>query len=283
MDQKGSALNLRGTPDRANDYLYVWNGSSVYRTTINNELGIVGVPVGTTDSQTLTNKTLTAPTLSSPVFSGTITGTYTLAGTPTFPSSVVTLTGSQTLTNKTLTSPTINTPTITNASITQDAVTGFTSANSGTVYGIPITASKLPGTSITNSTVGPNQLATGAASTLVTTTETTTSTSYTALATPGPAVTVTIGANGLALVTFQTGLFNSGSNLTYASVALSGANTVASSDTKAVVAVNTNYYQMGTSFLLTGLAAGSTTFTMQYKVGTGTGSFNNRLLSVVPL
>jgi len=37
-----------------------------------------GAVVGTTDTQTLTNKTLTAP-----VLSGTATGTYTLAGTPT--------------------------------------------------------------------------------------------------------------------------------------------------------------------------------------------------------
>lgn len=40
-----------------------------------------------TGTQTLTNKTLTAP-----VFGGTITGTYTLGGTPTFPSSVFTTT-----------------------------------------------------------------------------------------------------------------------------------------------------------------------------------------------
>lgn len=60
--------------------------------------------VGKATTDTLTNKTLTAP-----VLSGTVTGTYTLGGTPTFPSSVVTLTGSQTLTNKTLTSPIIGT------------------------------------------------------------------------------------------------------------------------------------------------------------------------------
>lgn len=59
--------------------------------------------IGRTTTDTLTNKTLTAP-----VFSGTITGTYTIGGTPTFPSSVVTLTGSQTLTNKTLTAPIIS-------------------------------------------------------------------------------------------------------------------------------------------------------------------------------
>lgn len=38
----------------------------------------VGAVVGTTDSQTLTNKTIT-----SPILTGTATGTYTLAGTPT--------------------------------------------------------------------------------------------------------------------------------------------------------------------------------------------------------
>ena len=51
---------------------------------------------------TLTNKTLTAP-----VLGGTVTGTYTLGGSPTFPSSVSTLTGTQTLTNKTLIDPKI--------------------------------------------------------------------------------------------------------------------------------------------------------------------------------
>ena len=78
-------------------------------------------------TETLTNKTLTAPvlsgtitgtytlagtpTLASPVMSGTITGTYTIGGTPTFPSSVATLTGTQTLTNKTLTAVGVTTPT----------------------------------------------------------------------------------------------------------------------------------------------------------------------------
>ncbi len=54
-------------------------------------------------AQTLTNKTIT-----SPVLSGTITGTYTFGGTPTFPSTVVTTTGTQTLTNKTLTDPRVS-------------------------------------------------------------------------------------------------------------------------------------------------------------------------------
>jgi hypothetical protein len=55
--------------------------------------GLSGSVVGTTDTQTLTNKDLSS-------------------ATNTLSTSVVTLTGTQTLTNKTLTSPTITTPTI---------------------------------------------------------------------------------------------------------------------------------------------------------------------------
>jgi hypothetical protein len=55
--------------------------------------GVTGSVVGTTDTQTLTNKTISAS-------SNTLTG-------------VATLTGTETLTNKTLTSPTVSTPAIT--------------------------------------------------------------------------------------------------------------------------------------------------------------------------
>ena len=68
------------------------------------------------------------------------TGTGTSAWANTVPSgTVVGTSDSQTLTNKTLTSPTISSPVITNATISTDLITGYTTSNTGTVYGIPVT------------------------------------------------------------------------------------------------------------------------------------------------
>lgn len=127
--------------DRAADLLEVSDTSDAgnsKKSSVNNLLDLTSHPVGVDDVQTLTNKTVTAPAISSPVLSGTVTGTYTLGGTPTLPSAVVTLTGSQTLTNKVLTSPTINSPTITNPTITVDTISEFTAANGVTIDGLNI-------------------------------------------------------------------------------------------------------------------------------------------------
>lgn len=157
--------------DRAADFIEVvdTSGSTSYKATPNFVLGVTGAPVGDTDVQTLTNKTLTAPTISGPTFSGTLIGTYTLGGTPTFPSSVATLTGSQTLTNKTLTSPTINTATIVNPTITADSIAGYTDSDTGTIFGLTVTngALSLPSTLTVTSTTTLTGAAT-ASSTLAT-------------------------------------------------------------------------------------------------------------------
>lgn len=158
-DAKISALTSYSNPDPVNDSIPIVDNtnSTTKKISRNNLLGITSTPVGINDIQTLTQKTLTSPTINGATLSGTLSGTYTLGGTPTFPASVVTLTGSQTLTNKILTSPTINGPTITNASITADALTGFSSANNGTVYGMSVT-----GGVITSAAVGSSSIATGA-------------------------------------------------------------------------------------------------------------------------
>ena len=141
------------TADNSADLLLLWQGGTSTTKSISklNYLGLSSVPVGINDSQTLTNKVLTAPTISSPVLSGTVTGTYTIGGTPTFPSSVVTLTGSQTLTNKVLTSPTINSATISNPTLTVDTVSGYSSASVGTVYGLGVNNGAITPTTVTAS------------------------------------------------------------------------------------------------------------------------------------
>ena len=162
-----NSLPTASTIDATNDILPIYTSSSAATQGINRNtfLSLSSAPVGLTDSQTLTNKTLTSPTINGATLSGTISGTYTLGGTPTFPSTVVSTTGVQTLTNKTLTSPTINSPTITNASLTTDTVTGYTTSNTGTVYGIPITtgvintAGTINGASLVASSVTSSALA----------------------------------------------------------------------------------------------------------------------------
>lgn len=68
------------------------------------------------------------------------TGTGTSAWSKAAPTgTIVGTTDSQILTNKILTSPTINSPTITNASITADTITGFTTSNTGSIYGLSVT------------------------------------------------------------------------------------------------------------------------------------------------
>ena len=108
---------------------------------------------------------------------------------------------------------------------------------------------------------------------IVATSETTTSTSYTDLATAGPAITVTTGTTAVIAITCDFSV--SPADRGRIGVAVSGASTVAASDAKSL---NSAGAVTGATKVirLTGLTAGSNTFTLKYLVGSGTGPFLNR-------
>lgn len=119
----------------------------------------------------------------------------------------------------------------------------------------------------------------------VTTSESTGGTGYGNLATPGPAVTVNTGTKAIVAVTSIVQNSTASQN-SYASYAVSGASSIAATDDRAVIitAAATNQTLRGAAvYMETGLTAGSNTFTMQYRVTGGTGSFQNRRIVVIPL
>ena len=115
--------------------------------------------------------------------------------------------------------------------------------------------------------------------------QTTSSLSFTDLATVGPAVTVTIGSTGKALVAIYSSLFNTTNNYALAGYAVSGASTVAASDLAALQHGDSVAIRAGATLLQTGLTVGSNTFTMKYRkdAGAGVADFTGRRILVTPL
>lgn len=106
----------------------------------------------------------------------------------------------------------------------------------------------------------------------------TNSTSYVALS-GGPAATATIGASGNALVTVTSLITPTAGNT--ASMGFS-VDSAAASDTQSLE-IDTVPMQASATYLVTGLTAGSHTFTAKYRVtGGGNASFANRGLIVIP-
>lgn len=120
----------------------------------------------------------------------------------------------------------------------------------------------------------------------VTTGQSTTSTSYTDLATVGPAVTVTTGTKALVIISTWMRNNTAGANV-HASFAVSGATTRAASDNDDlfIKAVNnsTPALRASAAYIVEGLTAGSNTFTMKYKVSSGSADYEQRQISVIDM
>lgn len=118
----------------------------------------------------------------------------------------------------------------------------------------------------------------------VNTGETTTSTSYTALTTPGPACTATTGFRAILISHVQLNNNTAGAG-SLAAVAVTGATTVPADDNISITNENAafNDISSGYTHYYSGLTAGSNTFTIQYRVSAGTGTFLRRHVAVIAL
>lgn len=116
--------------------------------------------------------------------------------------------------------------------------------------------------------------------------ESTTSTSYTNLATTGPALTMTTGVFAWASIAARMSNDVAGtSNLI--SIAVTGASAISASDNQSLEyesSVAFDALRASYSYLVTGLTAGSNTFTLKYRVSAAnSGTFSLRRLSIIPL
>lgn len=134
--------------------------------------------------------------------------------------------------------------------------------------------------------VGANDVGVNIAAATIATDESTSSTSYTDLATTGPAVTLTTGTSvfiWMSAIAYKTTVSNS----CWISPAVSGASSIAASDANAVQTSSYNgltpALPMARILLLSGLTAGSNTFTLKYRVDGGTFNFFNRSIAVLAL
>lgn len=177
--------------DATNDYLLIEpSGNTVYKKINRNTLlSLSSAPLGTTDSQSPTNKTFDNTnqlTLKDTKFtlqddgdvtkqiafqlSGLTTSTTRTLTVPDASGTLVLTGATQTLTAKTLTSPTISGGTIDNSTITVDSIAGHSSATVVTVANLQIsngvlnTSNAVTATSIADGAIQPKALVTGTGS-----------------------------------------------------------------------------------------------------------------------
>lgn len=120
----------------------------------------------------------------------------------------------------------------------------------------------------------------------VATSQTTTSTSFTDLATGGPAVTLTTGTKALVSIGVQMGTGTTGASIAMG-FGITGSTTVAASNdyATAIDTCTANFINPGAlTVIVTGLTAGSNTFTAKYKTQSATtGTFRYRWITVIDM
>lgn len=111
----------------------------------------------------------------------------------------------------------------------------------------------------------------------VATGQTTTSTTYADLATVGPTATIVTGTNAMVVVTAEVDT-TGGGVAPRMGFAVSGASTIAATDLWGLRVDSSTVVNIQASavILVTGLVAGSNTFTAKYRVQSGTGTYSNR-------
>jgi hypothetical protein len=117
----------------------------------------------------------------------------------------------------------------------------------------------------------------------------TTSSTYTDLSTSGPAVTLTTGTKALVIVSFE-GTNRAANRSAWMSFAVSGASTVSATDTNALKITQSTLdwepFRASSATLVTGLTAGSNTFTAKYRsdtITTCTADFAYREILVIDM
>lgn len=123
------------------------------------------------------------------------------------------------------------------------------------------------------------------ASALVTASESTASAVFTNLTTAGPSVTVTTGV--AAIIFLSARIANDTTNAqSIMSYEITGASAVSPANARAInidgLDANNNF-SFGSTFYHNTLTPGVNTFTAQYAAGSGTATFDNRRLTVIPL
>lgn len=108
-------------------------------------------------------------------------------------------------------------------------------------------------------------------------------TSYSDLATVGPQVTVTTGAQ--ALMFLYCSALNNGTTSSLMAVDITGASTISASDNVSVGSSASTGFRATSVYMQTGLTPGSNTFTAKYKTGNAAniGTFQDRRMTVLPL